>query len=115
MNDATTLFAQLEKHLARLEESFIKSFLTAATANPLDYDLPVRAYCVLSHAALEEYVEEAAMYVMTQSIDEFVMKQKYRDTLLTLATCYGLKLEIDEDEKNNETKTYDQLRPLLEQ
>jgi hypothetical protein len=114
MEDAETSFQELTKHIAALEEKFLREFLPMATAKPHEYDLNVRAYCVLSHAALEEYIEKVALYVMTQSIDDFIATQKCRDTLLTLSTYYGLKLRVDEDESAHETKTYDYIRPLLE-
>ena len=114
MQDAQSLFEDLESHLTGLEDKFIRSFLGLPTADPNDYDLFVRAYCVLSHAALEEYIESFALYVMERSVDNFILKQEVTDTLLTLTAYYGLKIEVDEDESADETKAFDQLRPLLE-
>jgi len=115
MEVADLLFQELQRHIANLERSFLQRFLGMAEADPHDYDLPVRAYCVLAHAALEEFIEKIALHVMTRSIDEFITKQKYRDTLLTLTTHYGLRLRLDDDESTTERKGYDYLRPLLQE
>lgn len=115
MENAQTLFDDLKKHVAHLEESLIKRFLSLATANPAEYDLPVRAYCVLTHAALEDYLECIALYVMKQSIEDYVMRKKVRDTLLMLVAYQGLTIKIDDDEKTSETRTFDQLRLMLEE
>lgn len=114
MVDAETLYNQLRLHIASLEEKFLKNFLTSQTANPGEYDLSVRAYCVLSHAALEEYLENVALYVMHQSVQAFLMEQKCNNTLLTLVSYYRLKLDLDVDENSSEKKAYDYLRLILE-
>lgn len=114
MEDADTLYEQLETHIASLEDQFIKNFLASETADPHEYDLPVRAYCVLSHAALEEYLEKVALYVMNQSVEAFIMEQKCNNTLLTLVSHYRLKLDVDSDENTYETKAYDYLKPILD-
>jgi len=114
MQDAQSLFEDLKSHLTGLEDKFIKTFLGVTTAEPDDYDLFVRAYCVLSHAALEEYLESVALYVMERSVEGFILKREVTDTLLTLTAYYGLKLEVDENESTAETKAFDKLRPLLE-
>jgi RiboL-PSP-HEPN len=114
MQDAQSLFEDLKSHLDGLEEKFIKTFLGVSTADPNDYDLFVRAYCVLSHAALEEYLEGVALYVMQRSVEDFIFRREVKDTLLTLTAYLGLKLEVDENESVDETKAFDKLRTLLE-
>lgn len=114
MQDAQSLFEDLKSHLDGLEEKFIKTFLGVSTADPDDYDLFVRAYCVLSHAALEEYLEGVALYVMQRSVEDFIFRREVKDTLLTLTAYLGLKLEADENESVDETKAFDKLRTLLE-
>src|SRR5882762_1794990 len=115
MQDTESLFRDLTNHVARLEDAFIKGFLAVSTAKPEDYDLSVRAYCVLTHAALEEYLEGIALYVMKQSIDDYVLRKTVRDSLLTL-TAYGrLELKVNEDETTDEIRTFDVLRPMLDE
>lgn len=115
MQDTESLFRDLTNHVARLEDAFIKGFLAVSTAKPEDYDLSVRAYCVLTHAALEEYLEGIALYVMKQTIDDYVLRKTVRDSLLTL-TAYGrLELKVNEDETTDEIRTFDVLRPMLDE
>src|ERR1044072_31968 len=114
MQDAESLFHDLTINVARLEDTFINTFLLEAKAKPEQYDLPVRAYCVLSHAALEEYFEGIALYVMKQSINDYVLHKRVRDSLLTLTAFNKLELKVNEDETTDETRTYDIIRPMLE-
>jgi methyltransferase-like protein len=114
MQDAESLFHDLTINVARLEDTFINTFRLEATAKPEEYDLPVRAYCVLSHAALEEYFEGIALYVMKQSIYDYIMYKKVRDSLLTLTAYNRLELNVDEDETADEIRTFDVIRPMLE-
>lgn len=114
MQDAESLFHDLTINVARLEDTFINTFRLEATAKPEEYDLPVRAYCLLSHAALEEYFEGIALYVMTQSIYDYIMNKKVRDSLLTLTAYNRLELNVDEDETTDEVRTFDVIRPMLE-
>lgn len=114
MQDAESLFHDLTINVARLEDTFINSFLLEAAAKPEEYDLPVRAYCVLSHAALEEYFEGIALYVMKQSINDYVLHKRVRDSLLTLTAYNQLELKVNEDESTDEIRTFDVIRPMLE-
>lgn len=114
MQETESLFETLTRNVARLEDVFIKGFLPLSTAKPEDYDLQVRAYCVLTHAALEEYLEGIALYVMKQSIDDYVMGKKVRDSLLTLTAYSRLELAVNENETTDEIRTYDVLRRMLD-
>jgi hypothetical protein len=113
MQDAKSLFHDLTINVARLEDTFINSFLLEAAAKPEEYDLPVRAYCVLSHAALEEYFEGIALYVMKQSINDYIQHKRVRDSLLTLTAYNQLELNVNEDETTDEIRTFDVIRPML--
>lgn len=113
MQDAASLFHDLTINVARLEGTFINSFLLEAAAKPEEYDLPVRAYCVLSHAALEEYFEGIALYVMKQSINDYILHKRVRDSLLTLTAYNQLELNVNEDETTDEIRTFDVIRPML--
>jgi hypothetical protein len=116
MDQVEALYSELQDHLSELGKQFIDTFIpTDPSVSPSEYDHLVKAYCVLSHAALEDYFESVALRVMQRAFAEWLHNRKVTEALLTLACYYGLQLKIDEDERNAETTVFDYLRPILEE
>lgn len=116
MNDFEKLYDDLKKHIALLEKTFIYPFIPAEPSTmPDKYEHHVKAYCILCHAAFEEYFETIALRVMTKSIDCWLHDRKYNDTLVTLVSYYGLKLKVNLDESNEEIKIFDYLRDVFDE
>jgi len=114
MQAVIELFNNLKIYVATLEDRFIKQYIPVdPEIGPGEYEISVKAYCLLSHAAIEEYVEEVVLKIMQRSIDDWTTKRKIVDGLLTLISYYGLRLKIDEGE--DETKIYDYLRKILKE
>ena len=82
---------------------------------PDEYKHYVQAYCVLCHAALEEYFENIAQEVTNQCVNEWTYSKKYTDTLVTLVSYYGQKLVIDHNENADETKVFDSLKSIFDE
>lgn len=114
MSDFDKFYLQLKTHVARLEMKLIGGFLKPSLTPSSDYDEFVKAYCILSHAAIEEYFEKTALRIMEKSLDDWLTYRKYHDSLFTLACCYKMELKIDLNEQTSETKIFDYLRPLLD-
>src|SRR5215216_3307367 len=115
MSDFDNLYSDLSAHINILEHQFIARFLPPdPSTSPSEYEHFVKAYCILSHAAIEEYFEILSLKVMSQSLKEWLTKRRYTDTLTTLICTYGPKIKIDEDETTRETKVFDYLRPIFE-
>lgn len=114
MLQVESYFDELLDRILLLEAKFIEPFLPA---NPLtlphQYELDVRAYCVLSHAAIEEFVERVVLDLMNEKIQLWLQFRTYSDVLLTLVTYYGLKFEMDDDKAMASTKVFDHLRKIL--
>src|SRR5215467_5820992 len=100
MSDFDDLYTNLQNHVAALEAKFLAGLLATPTVMP-DEDF-VKAYCILCHAAIEEFFEEVASKVMNKCLDDWTTSRKYRDTLVTLTTYYKLHLDVDDDERNAE-------------
>ena len=116
MSEFEQHFTELKAYIDNLYRVFISQFIpTKPGTKPDEYEHQVKAYCILCHAAFEEYFENVALRVMIRSIDEWLKSRKYTDTLITLVLYYGLKLELDENESNPEKKVFDYLRPLFDQ
>ena len=98
MNDFDSLYKELVEHIAQLENKFINEYVPADPALlPSVYDLDVRAYCILSHAAFEQFFEQVALKVMIQSIDNWMEpERKINGSLLALAAFSDKRLKYDE-------------------
>ena len=112
MNEFEKSLIELKEDLQKLEETFIQQFIKNRTPRQ-DYEHNVKAYCVLCHAALEEFFESIALKVMHKCVDEWICLRKYTDTLLTLISFCEQKLEIDPNENTTETIVFDSLRGIF--
>ena len=63
MNEFEKSLIELKEDIQKLEETFIHQFIKNRTPRQ-DYEHNVKAYCVLCHAALEEFFESIALKVM---------------------------------------------------
>ena len=121
MNEFEKLLSKLREDIEELEKTFIRRFIEeritkpGEITDPDEYEHHVKAYCVLCHAAFEEYFEDVARAVMKRCIKEWIHSRKYTDTLVTLVSYYGQKLVIDHDENTNETKVFDYLRGIFKE
>ena len=121
MNEFEKLLSDLKEHIEELEKTFIRGFILGRkkkpeqVADPDEYEHHVKAYCVLCHAVLEEYFEDVARAVMKRCIKEWMYLRKYTDTLVTLVSYYGQKLEIDHEGNTNETKVFNYLREIFDE
>lgn len=113
MSDFDDLYTNLQSHVTALETKFLAGLLATPTVMP-DEDF-IKAYCILCHAAIEEFFEKTSLTVMTKCLDDWFANRKYRDTLVTLTCYYQLRLAVEDDEKKPETKVFDYLRPIFDE
>jgi hypothetical protein len=114
MADVNSLYNELVTHLEYLTKKFVDPFIPASpTSTPSDYEFDVRAYCVLSHAAFEDFVEAVVLRVASAAVNNWTIKRKVTDVIVSLVTRYGIKLKIEDDETAPERKPFDYLRPLI--
>ena len=112
MNAFENLLIELKEYIQRLEVTFIHQFITNPTAKPDEYELQVKAYCVLCHAALEEYFEGIAREVMNQYLKEWAGSGKYTDPLIAFVSYHGEKFLDNVDKNQGASIKY--LKKLLE-
>lgn len=115
MNEFEKLLIELKEHIGELEETFIHRFIENRTTEPDEYEHHVKAYCVLCHAAFEEYFESIALKVMHRCLDEWIDSRTYTDTLVTLVSYYEQKLVIHPNENTNETTVFDSLKGIFDE
>ena len=73
----------------------------------------MKAYCVLAHAAFEEFIEAIVIAVLDHSVERWIIERKADDVIIGLLCWYGPNLKIDDDENSAETKPFDYLRPII--
>src|SRR6185436_7360169 len=104
MADIEHAYNGLSGYISELESKFVDAFLPADPATPPSaYAHDVKAFCVLSHAAFEEFVESVVLTVAAHAVDQWTSARKVNDVIPALLAWHGAKLKIDENEKNPET------------
>lgn len=83
----------LEKYINSLIAKYITPHVTSLN-KPSIYDNDVRAFCVLTHAAFEGYLEELALYAMDWSFKRYTNTGKITRPLLMLVLCYGDRNDV---------------------
>ena len=102
----------MELYLLELEDKYI-DIHKDPLENPEAYKLDVRSYCVLSHAAFEEFVENVCLYALNEIEDKFVNTQRISYSTLCLLHFNGNNKTIDDDSWNNNDRIYDYLLAQL--
>lgn len=112
------LFTDTSDYIATLELTYLRKYLADTTTTPTDYDLDVKSYCVLCHAAFEEFAETIAVQLMDSSIEKYKLHKTVSETIVTLmhfksdGKSYLDKAE--DDDKIEIISTYDYIRTRLE-
>jgi hypothetical protein len=83
-SDLKKLFRELKSDINRIERAYIRKFLKTPLATPEKYELSVKAYCVLCHAAFEQFAEEVANIVLTQVVEDYKNNQKVSLAIVNL-------------------------------
>ncbi len=109
------IYRNTDNYIQSLEASFISKHIANPLATPDDYDYDVKSFCVLCHAALEDYAESVAIKVMSHSIEEYTLNHKIYESLITLLHFKSNKGQNYFDKlKDNDLKTtYDYIRETL--
>ena len=108
MVDVKESLDKLEMYLLELEDKYI-DIHTDPLENPEMYKLDIRSFCVLSHAAFEEFVENICLYTLNEIEDKFVNTQRISYSTLCLLHFYGNSKTIDNESWNDDERIYDYL------
>lgn len=119
MADIDKLFLDMEGYVNNLETTYLSKYIADKTSSPKDYDNDVKSFCILSHAALEEFSETVAITVMDITVHNFVYHHKITEPLVSLlhfksnGDAYLSKTE--EDDKIEILTSYDYIRARLDE
>ena len=106
MENVKDCLDKLELYLLELEEKYI-DIHKDPFENPEDYKLDVRSFCVLSHAAFEEFVENLCLYILNEIEDKFINTQRISYSTLCLLHFSGYTKSIDDDSWGDEDRMFD--------
>jgi hypothetical protein len=111
MTDYSRLFYSLQAHVGALEAKFIGPHLPLAAATPPDsYDLDVRAFCVLTHAGFEQFVEDVCVGLAHDASQVWLYNQSCSQPLMALLAFQRDRLPIEEDEAKPEISFFTHIR-----
>lgn len=115
MADVNQLLTDLQSEIAGLEGRFISKWLPAdPTIQPEAFEHDVKAFCVLAHAAFEEFAEDIALIVVQAAKDAW-LNQRFSKASVAMLLAYSSKLDIVEEEATKQSKVFDQIRTKLDE
>jgi len=111
MND---LSDELKKQVKQVEKEFLSKYFPADPQDgPDKYHLHVKAYCLLAHAAFEEFVEKISIELMNYSIRHWYDTKVIAKPLLALCIFYDAELRIEDSEEAEQDRHFDAIRAVL--
>jgi hypothetical protein len=115
MADANQLLADLSKEISELEARFISKWIPAdPSVPPEEFEHDVKAFCVLAHAAFEEFVEEISLVVM-RTVKDAWRNQKFSRATIAMLLAYESRLDIIDVENEKQDRVFDQIRKKLDE
>jgi len=113
MANIADLYAALINEIGALEGRYISRFIPANPAHqPEDFEYDVKSFCLLCHAAFEEYVEAVSELLMKKIESDFLGKKTTLATSLFLAS-YGIRIDLSDDEDADEVSCFEHMRGAL--
>lgn len=115
--DLDTHFTNVKSYIEGVEKVYVDKYLSNPLASPDDYDLDVKTYCILCHAAFEEFAEEIALEVLEKTIDNYIYSRKITIALVNLLHFKSNKSKAidDKDYENKPFSIFDHCRKSLEE
>ena len=114
MSTFADLKAVLDAEIKLLDERFMQNWIPALPEHlPDDFQHDVKAYCVLAHAAFEEFVEDVSLLAVKNARNAW-MSKKFTPATVALLGAYKFELDISDDEDAAQERIFDQVRNALD-
>jgi hypothetical protein len=117
MADIDKLYTDVDGYIRQLEATYLAKYIADKTSSPTDYDNDVKSFCILSHAAVEEFSETVAITVMNKTVENFIIHHKVTESLVTLmhfkSNGEGFLAKSEDDDKITIVSSYDYIRERL--
>lgn len=104
----------LEIYLLTLEEKYIAPH-NDPLESPENYKLDVRSFCVLAHAAFEEFIESLCLYVLNEIEKNFSNKLQVSYSTLCLLHFKGTDKEPDDESWKDSDKLFDRIKSQIDE
>jgi len=91
-------YVALETYVTKLEHKFIATYIPANPLHtPETYRMDVTAFCVLFHAAIEEYFEIISTLCFNKSVDDWIATKRKNNVLIAICInlCKGFTIPND--------------------
>ncbi len=110
MPEADALYDALNEELEVLRKRYIDEYIPAKPEDdPESFQYDVKSFCLMSHAAIEEYME-ALSEMMLAKVESDLLNKKTTLATSTLLASYGIALEISDDEREVDLSCFDHVR-----
>jgi hypothetical protein len=104
----------LDEEIRVLDERFMKRWIPALPEHaPDEFQHDVKAFCVLAHAAFEEFAEDVSLIAVKNARDAWLAK-KFSPATVALLGAYTFVLDISDDEDVAQERIFDQVRKALD-
>lgn len=114
MPTVADLQKELTAEINALETRFLSRWIPAQPSHfPDDFQHDVKAYCVLAHAAFEEFVEDLSLAALTAAKNAWSSK-KFSVSTVSLLLSYGGLVTASEDEETSQDRIFDQVRKAID-
>lgn len=111
--DTQGLLDNLKAEIEKLRVKFLSQWLPAMPSHqPEEFEHDVKAYCVLTHAIFEEFVEELSLMAMEEGINAWA-KQAPTKSTISLLCAYGAGFSISEKDDEEQDDVFTQIRKSL--
>lgn len=104
---------QLELYLLELEDKYITPHLDPLQT-PKEYELDVRSFCILAHAAFEEFIEYICIYLLNEIEIKFTYSQRISYSSLCLLHFKGSDKDVDDDNWLDSDRLFDRLKSQID-
>ncbi|WP_447904104.1 HEPN domain-containing protein [Stenotrophomonas geniculata] len=104
----------LGKEIGYLSNKFISPWIPVDPDHRPDmFEHDVKAFCVLAHAAFEEFVEDLSRLALEDARNAWIGK-RFSYATIALLGSYGPYVKISDDEKKPQKRLFDQVREGLD-
>jgi hypothetical protein len=115
MSDPLHYCAEAKKWILGAQYDLLGGFLRPGDMSPPeDWLIKVQAYCVLSHAALEELIELISKWAMEEIVTGFKFKKTYYPVLPVFCALDQNRKYVRETKKGAQDRNYDLVRNSLD-
>jgi HEPN superfamily RiboL-PSP-like protein len=105
------LETELGDQIKLIFDEFIARYLPAKPEEGPDvYHQHVKAYCILAHAAFEQFVEQVSLALMMNAVDNWYKNRTMNSSLVALLLFYKSSIVSNENEDEDQQRNFEQVR-----